>query len=173
MSLAVATERRMLAENEFDMVARTHYPEISALSREELAETARVLRAYRDKARDTARQQRREMRGKASARGATPARDNTGTTIKKQIFAQALKRVNRELARFQQAERPESQADIARRALALKRANRARHHPGAGRSADAGMRPVPNEKRTVQVDPREVGRVSQFVKQGQARRDGG
>ncbi|TVR99812.1 MAG: hypothetical protein EA406_02400 [Rhodospirillales bacterium] len=172
MSVSAVTERRMLTENEFELVARTHYPDISELSREDLTEAARRLRDYRDKARDIARHQRREMRGKAAPRGAQPARDNTGTTIKKQIFAQALKRVNRELARFKQADRQESQADIARRALALKRANRARHHPGAGRTAATGMSVSPNPKRSVNVDPREVGRVSQFVKQGQARRDG-
>jgi hypothetical protein len=33
------------------------------------------------------------------------------------------------------------------------------------------MRSIPNQGNTVQVDPREVGRVSQFVKNAQASRD--
>ena len=112
------------------------------------------------------------MRGKAEPRGTRPAKDNTGTTIKRQIFASALRRVNREATRIGKAQARASQSEIARRALELKRANRMRHHPSAGRTAGEGMRSIPNQGPTVEADPREIGRVSQFVKAGQARRDG-
>jgi hypothetical protein len=172
MSVPMATEQRMLTEAEFEVVKQTHYPAIAALPKDELANAARRLRDFRDKARDVARQQRREMRGKASPRGARPALDNTGTTMKQQIFASALKRVNRERGRTARDERRASQSEIARRALELKRANRVRHHPSAGRTAGQGMRAIPSQKPTVEADPREIGRVSQFVKAAQARRDG-
>jgi hypothetical protein len=80
--------------------------------------------------------------------------------------------VNRELTRVDKDEQRASQRENARRALELKRANRVRHHPSAGRTAKRGMRPVPNQTAPEIADPREVGRVSQFVKAGQARRDG-
>lgn len=171
MSIAQSDEKRMLTAAEHDAVSKTHYPAISELSKEELAQAVRLIRDYRDKARDVSRQQRREMRGKAQARGARPARDNTGTEMKASIFAAALKRLNRELRRLEQAERRTDQVEIARRALEMKRANRVRHHPSAGRTASGGMQPTTNPKRTVDADPREVGRVSQAVKAGQARRD--
>jgi hypothetical protein len=171
MSLPIAAEQRMLTETEFEVVKQTHYPEICSLSKDELAAAARRLRDYRNKARDVSRQQRREMRGKAPV-GARPAGDNSGTLMKKQIFAGALRRLNREIKRVDQDERHASQSEIARRALELKRANRVRHHPSAGRTAKRGMRPVPNQTPPGIADPREVGRVSQFVKAGQARRDG-
>ena len=171
MSVSIATERRMLTDAEFDLVGLTHYPAICELSKQDLTAAARRLRDYRDKARDTARQQRREMRGKADARGARPARDNTGTSIKKSIFAGALKRVNQEIGRSEAQEKRESQGDLARRALELKRANRVRHHPSAGRTAGKGMRPIENPGPMLSADPREIGRVSQFVKNAQARRD--
>lgn len=172
MSVPISTEKRMLTETEFEVVKQTHYPDICDLSRDQLAEAVRRIRDYRNKARDVSRQQRREMRGKAAPRGATPARDNTGTSMKKQIFAHALRRANKEMQRFEQAEsRPGDQGDIARRALDLKRANRVRHHPSAGRTAARGMQSTPNQGPTVETDPREIGRVSQFVKAGQARRD--
>ena len=174
MSVPIATEKRMLTEAEFEVVSRTHHPDISNLSRDELAEAVRRLRDFRNKARDVSRQQRREMRGKADPRGARPARDNTGTSIKKQIFADALQRVNKELRRFEQADaKPGNQADIARRALELRRANRVSHHPGAGRTAARGLASTPNRGPTVETDPREIGRVAQFVREGQARRDAG
>jgi hypothetical protein len=153
-------------------VKQTHYPEICNLSKEELAAAARRLRDYRDKARDVSRQQRREMRGKAAAPGARPAGDNSGTLMKKQIFAGALRRLNREIKRVGQDERRASQSEHARRALEIKRANRVHHHPSAGRTAKRGMRPVPNETAPEIADPREVGRVAQSVKAGQAQRDG-
>lgn len=171
MSRPVSTERRLLTGPEFEAVQVTHFPAIRELSREALIDVAKRVREFRDKARDVARQQRREMRGKAAPRGARPSRDNTGTAMKAQIFAGALKRLNQEIRRADEAVAAEGQPAIARRALAMKRRNRVRHHPAAGRTADAGMRPVDNPGPTVEADPREVGRVSQFVKAAQARRD--
>lgn len=171
MSIAISTERRLLTEAEFGLVAQTHYPQICGLGQDELGALARQLREYRRKAQSIARQQRREMRGKAEPRGTRPARDNSGTTVKAQILSDALQRVNSERARQRRAEARASQSDYARRALELKRANRVLHHPQSGRTAGRGLQPNPSERRTVESDPREVGRVSQFVKAAQARRD--
>lgn len=110
MSIPVSTEKRMLAEAEFEVVQRTHYPDVCQLSRNELTEAVRRIRAYRDKARDVSRQQRREMRGKAEPRGARPAADNTGTSMKTQILSGALKRVRREIQRRDESEQRESRA---------------------------------------------------------------
>lgn len=100
-----------------------------------------------------ARGRRRERRGKAEPRGARPAPDESGLTAKTQIFASALKRVNRELGRFRKAER--SQGEIGRRALEMKRAARARRHPSAGRTPSEGMRPIPGGMPSGDEDPRE------------------
>ena len=105
MSLSKSAERRLLTADEFETVSRTHYPEIRQLSRKGLTDLVRRLREHCDKARDTARQQRRDMRGKAEPRGAAPAADNNGTARKGEIFAGAVKRLNREIARHNQAER--------------------------------------------------------------------
>ena len=99
MSIARKAENRILTQGEREIVAPTHHPAICDLSRENLTEKRRLLRSYRDKARDVAQQQRREMRGKAEPRGVGAARDNSGTVTKQQIFAQALKRVSREIGR--------------------------------------------------------------------------
>ena len=172
MSVPKDTEKKMLTEAEFDVVQKTHYPALAALSKEEIAEIVRRIRTYRNKARDIAHQQRREMRGKGAPRGARPAQDNTGTSIKKQIFAHALKRVNRALERREAAENKPNQAVLARRALAMKRANRKQHQPDPGRTAHGSAQPTPSRRATVEVDPREIGRVSDFVQRAQARRDG-
>ncbi len=62
---------RLLTLSEQEVVRLTHYPAIAGLSRRELQALARHLREARYRARDIARQQRREMRGKAEPRGAT------------------------------------------------------------------------------------------------------
>jgi hypothetical protein len=171
MSVPVSTEKRMLTANEFEVVEQTHYPAICRLSKEALADNLKLLRDYRNKARDRARQQRREMRGKSEPRGAAAARDNTGTEQKGEIFAGALKRLNRELSRIKKAESRKDQGEYARRALEMKRENRIRHHPSSGRTANRSMTMIENPSSTVTMDPREIGRVSQAVKAGQAQRD--
>lgn len=168
MSVPISIEKRLLSEAEFEVVQQTHYPDICSLSKGELAEAVRRIRDYRDKARDTSRQQRREMRGKARARGARPAQDNTGTSLKAQIFSSALRRANREIARLEQDERRYGQSDVARQALEQKRANRMRQHPSAGRTPRQGMRPIPNKDRTIEGDARQIGRASDVSRKEQA-----
>lgn len=104
MATTILRERRFLAADEFDRVRRTHYPAIRDLSPAEVGDLRRQIRDMRDKARDTARRQRREMRGKQEARGARPAGDHTGTSIKAELFAGALKRLNRIAGRQPTAE---------------------------------------------------------------------
>jgi hypothetical protein len=171
MSVPISTEKRMLTASEFEIVERTHYPAIFGLSREALTESLELLRDFRKKAHDRAKQQRREMRGKSEPRGIAAASDNSGTERKREIFAGALKRVNRELSRIRKAESGNKQSEYARRALELKRENRVRHHPSSDRTVNRSMTMVENPNATVTVDPREIGRVSQAVKVGQARRD--
>ena len=171
MSLSKSAEKRMLTAEEFETVSRTHQPEIRELSRKQLSDLVKRLRDHRDKARDVARQQRREMRGKSEPRGATPAADNTGTARKSEIFAAAVKRLNREIARHDQAERRSAQGAKSRHALEIKQSSAKRNQPNPGRTASRGMRSKPSDGPTVEANPAEIGRVSQFVKKSQARRD--
>ncbi|WP_149224998.1 hypothetical protein [Azospirillum sp. B21] len=171
MSVPISSERRRLTAAEFEMVEQTHHPRICALSDDERTAVMRRIREFRDKARTIANQQRREMRRKAEPRGDREAADNSGTALKVQIFTSALKRLNRESRRMEEAARRPTQSAVARNALELKRANRRRHHPDGRQTPSQGMRAITNSQRTVDTDPREIGRVSQFVKASQARRD--
>lgn len=171
MSEPIAIQRRILTSDEFEVVSRSHYPAICGMERPELIALAKSVRQFHERARDMARHRRRALRGKAEPRGAAPVGEN-GVTRKKEIFASALKRLNKEIARQEELSQPRSQGEISREALATKRANIVRHHPAARRTAREGMRPLPNGVPGTQVDPREVGRVSQANKNAQARRDG-
>jgi hypothetical protein len=136
---------RLLDKAETDLVSLTRRGAIGALSDGQLRELAARLRERRDKARDAARRQKREMRGKAEPKGAKPAGDNSGTKAKADALTAALKRVGAERTRRAEKQKAPSQRSLARKALALKQRQRAPERP-ASRTGAKGMQPVENPK---------------------------
>jgi hypothetical protein len=92
-------EARLLTAAENELVAVTRPPEIERQSVDELKGVARRLREAHDRAKSIGSRQAREMRGKAEPRGATLAKDNSGTVGKAQALREALDRVEAELGR--------------------------------------------------------------------------
>lgn len=167
MAASIAAERRLLGED-FALVERSHYPALGDLPAEEVLALARSLRERRDRLRDMAHANRRARRGKGEPRAS--AGHDAAIARRKQVFAAALKRVNHRLDILHGQARRAWHAAALRDALARKRAAAA-PHPGAGETAGAGMLAKPSRKRLVRTDPREIGRVSQFVRNAQAKRD--
>jgi hypothetical protein len=83
-------ERQLLRRDELTLVEKTHNPQLAELPDSELAKIYKLLRDRRDKARQTADRQRREMRGKSEPKGSRPAPDNTGTHHKKDLLGEAM-----------------------------------------------------------------------------------
>ena len=171
MSVPRIRETRLLAEHELTDVAASHYPGLLELSRPDMVALLGRLREQRDRAQTISRQQRREMRGKADARGASPSRDNSGTIHKAQLLAQAVKRVNKEIGRHEEPVHIPTSAELVHKAFAMRQAARVTRHPSAGWTPSRGMKSNPSKQPTVHVDPREIGRVSQSIKVAQAKRD--
>nr|WP_047573625.1 hypothetical protein [Methylobacterium sp. ZNC0032] len=136
---------RLLDKAEADLVASTQRGAIGTLPDDALRDLAGKLRERRDKAREGARRQKREMRGKAEPKGAKAATDNTGTKAKADALTAALKRVGAERTRREEKAKLPSQRSLARKALALKQRQLAAERP-ASRTASKGMRPVENPK---------------------------
>jgi len=168
--MAQRTEDRLLTGAERDAVRQSRHPELQSLERDVVLALARRLRDYRDKARDIARDRRRSQRGKAEPRGAGPTPAEDGILLKKQVFAAAMKRVNSRIACLKAGARREGTTEFLRDALARKRAA-PRHHPAPGRTRHKGMQPLDERRQMTDVDPRQVGSVSQQVKNDQAARD--
>lgn len=145
MSLSAKALERLLDKSEFDLVARTRRGKLAGEKDEDLRALARNLRERRDKARDIARRQRREFRGKVAPQGSQPASDNSGTKAKADALTVALKRVGAERTRREEKLHAPSQRSLARKALALKRRQQAAERPRS-RTADLGMRSVPTKK---------------------------
>lgn len=143
MSVSRRREERLLDTGESDLVGRSHRPALGTIDDAGLSELIRLLRDRRDRARDVARRQRREVRGKAAPSGTRPAADDTGTREKAAVLAAAVKRVSKERERRRGAQARGRTVAGARRALALKQAA---GDPAAGRppsrTANTGMRPI-------------------------------
>lgn len=147
MARSRRTEQRLLTRDEGEFVARTHHPALRTVPETELTDLIRHLRERRDRARDIAKRQRREMRGKAT--GAGGATDDTGSRAKRDVLAAALQRANKELTRRRADSAKGELRSSARRALAMRRAAEAQSsvdNPAAGdRTENEGMRPIPNQ----------------------------
>lgn len=167
MANSQAAEQRLLGDD-YALVAPSHYPRLGELPAEEVLALARSLRAQRDRLRGMVHANRRARRGKAEPRAA--AGNDAALARRKQVFAAALKRVNHRLDMLHGQARRAWHAASLRDALARKRAAGAPHPSGGDTAADS-MLAKPSRKRTVRTDPREIGRVSQFVKNAQAKRD--
>jgi hypothetical protein len=167
MDAQTEREDRLLSAAEHEMVAQTRPPVVGQLSKEALQVLGKRLREARDRSRRVASQQQREMRGKTSPRGATPARDNTGSLGKTEVLVAALKRVTAALRAI--AKPTPTPAQLLHTVQEARKAEAAQR-PGPGRTASKGMQVKASQRPTVQMDPREIGRVSQATKVGQAKR---
>ena len=171
MAIRMRDEVRALSDDELELVVKTHIPLVLDLSDSELRELIKQVRERRKRARDIANRQRREMRGKAERPGAAPARENAGTRHKAAVLAGALKRLNNEKERRDRHANVSEQVRFAKKALQLKRAAGKGHSGPTYRTASKGMRNIQNEKPERLIHPMEIGRVSQFVRDAQAKRD--
>ena len=173
MSERKQLEARLLSAAELEDVEATRPPAIEQASAEQLKVLAQRLRRARDRAKDIAAGQKREMRGKAHPSGTKPTRDNT--LAKARVLGDAIERIEEELSRRENlTTATTTQADLSRRALELKLSHPAPPHPGSGRSASEGMKSKERQKPLrVGASKGEVGRVSQEGKVAQARKDSG
>jgi hypothetical protein len=163
-------EARALTADERDLVAKSRPPAIKALTDAQLATLLKRTRDRRNRARTVADRQRREMRGKAAARGAAPTKANEGSRLKLSVLTTALERLDAETQRRRTVKAKTSLVASAKKALATKRAAK-RTAPSGGRSANTGLR---GKARVAVQDhvPRSTrGRVRKQVARVQAKRD--
>jgi len=168
MSVPCKFERSLLSHDEHETIRLTHHPSIYEIETAELEAMRPRLRKMRDKERTLGRQKRRESRGKAEARGTS----FPGTASeRKQVFAAALKRVNKELSRLHNLAARTAHVEAARKALALHRAANFTAYPPAGATADEVMVPKASSRRRKVTSGAKIGQVSQATKAAPAIRD--
>lgn len=147
MSRSTRDEERLLTRDENELVAQTRQAAICRVDDSNLADLIRRLRERRDRARDIAKKQRREIRGKALG-GDRAASDDTGSRAKRDVLAAALKRANKERERRRIQSARGSLQDNAKRALAMRQAaeelRQANNPANQDRTAGEGMRNLPH-----------------------------
>jgi hypothetical protein len=171
MSIPCKFERSLLSHEEYETIRLTHHPAIYDVEVVELEALQSRLRKMRDKERTLDRQRRRERRGKAEARGASSPRTAEHASERQQVFAAALKRLNKELRRLHNLAARTVHVEAARKALALHRAANFMTYPPAGATANEGMMPKTSTHRRKIITGAKIGRVSQATKVAQALRD--
>ena len=170
MSVSCKFERSLLSHEEDETIRATHHPAIYEHDPEGL-KTLRVrLRQMRDKERTLTRQKQREVRGKAEPRGGSFPGTAEHPLHRKQVFAAALKRVNKELSRVHKLEAADRHfggclagACIAPRGAiravsAGRRYRRGRHAP-APEPAAANERPSGQDRQGFAGDQGRAGRA--------------
>lgn len=164
-------EDRVLDTEEREMVVATRHPEIQQLSDADLSSLISRVRDRRDRAQTLARQRRREMRGKALPRGAEPSREDGGSRQKADTLAAAMRRLNGESQRRRAMRARMTLMANAQRALASVQEAEQAHETFNSRTARDGMRNTDNRRSRRIGSPMEAGRVNQFVKTAQAKKD--
>src|SRR5262249_58106353 len=118
MSIPCKFERSILSYDEHEIVLRSHHPEIYDAALDDLKALRQRLREMRDKECTLAREKRRAVRGKGAQRGASFPGTAEHPLRRKQVFAAALKRVNREIDRMHKLEARNAHIEAYRRAHA-------------------------------------------------------
>lgn len=165
-------EARALDAEERDLVAKTHHPALQELSDQDLSQLVKLTRERRDKAKTMANQRRREIRGKAAPKGATPSKSDDGSKMKLAVLAMAVRRLNSEVERRRRMRAAITHVESARKALAMKQASAG--DGGAAfnsRQAHGGMRNIASGRRQRLIDPMERGRQRKAAAVAQAKRD--
>ena len=172
MAIRRKEEERALAADERDLVQKTHHPALQELSDRELADLVKLVRERRDRAKAQADQRRREMRGKAAPKGATPSKSDEGSKTKVAVLAMAVRRLNSESERRRRMMASVTQVESARKALAMKQASEAGNEADFNtRQAHGGMRNIATERSASLIRPMERGRLRKSAAVSQARRD--
>ncbi len=176
MSLPCKFERSLLDHEEFERIRDTHHPYIYDLDTDKLRDLQLMLRDMRGKERTLARQKQRQARGKAEERGGSFPGTAKLPQQRKQVFAAAVKRVNKELKRQRKIETKAVNVEAAKRALRMRREASYQHWPSS-QTAGEGMASLPNRKGQKSLNikfrahPARIGAISQMGKNFQAKKD--
>jgi len=122
MSIPCKFERSILSHDEHEVILRSHHPEIYEVGLDDLKALRQRLREMRSRERTLAHAKRREARGKGRPKGQSFPGTAEHPLWRKQVFAAALKRVNREIDRMQKLEARAAHIEAVRRASRYARA---------------------------------------------------
>ncbi|MFQ3665685.1 MAG: hypothetical protein SNJ79_06595 [Sphingomonadaceae bacterium] len=174
MSICRKQEQAALSHDEWTFVATTHHPQLGGLSDQELASARARLRELHGKERDFTAHKGRVARGTAEPRGGSFPGTIERPRFRKQVFAQALRRVNSEVERRAAEAKRQAALEAQKAVLAGKREALSRR-PANVATARTGKPPragaPPRGRGGGHVAGKRVGSTSAQGKRAQAKRD--
>jgi hypothetical protein len=171
MAITRKEEARALNADERELVEKSHHPALQELPDTELSDLVKLMRERRGKAKAQADRRRREMRGKAAPKGATPSASDEGSRLKLDVLAMAMRRLNAEAERRRGMAARAAQVGNAQKALAMKQAEGKKGSEFNSRHAREGMRKAESGGGQKLVRPMERGRQRKAASVAQAKRD--
>jgi hypothetical protein len=170
--MSLKQEYALLKPDEVALLRSTHHPELYELERKDLVALQARLRDLRGQAKTVTRHKQREARGKSAPRSKASSASADQPLKRKQVFAAALKRVNRELKRLADLDAKAHHVEAAHQALAqLRASNFTSATPAVGRTEGKGMQPQGSVRRRRILPRSKVGSVLKQNKVSQAVRD--
>lgn len=170
MALSTSDENSLLRHDELSLISETRYPFLIDVADDALGELRHRVRGLHDKERTFVRQMRRSIRGKADPRGGSFPGEIDRPSRRRQVFAAAMKRINKEATRRKEISAREATKAAAHHALALKASKAGSSTPGTP-TPNAGMSIIENRKRRFNISGAKVGSISQAGKRFQAGKD--
>jgi hypothetical protein len=169
--MSAKQEHALLTADEIALLRSTHHPDIYGLERKDIAALQARLRDLRAKAKTVTRHKQREAKGKSEPRGKAFPASPDQPQKRKQLFAAALKRVNKELSRLNKIDAKIKHVEAAHKALAQARTAKFAPAFATGRPAGTGMQANESTKRRRIVHRGKVGSILKQNKVAQAIRD--
>jgi hypothetical protein len=171
MAITQKEEARALNADEHELVKKSHHPALQELPDDELSKLVKLMRERREKAKTQANRHRREMRGKAAPKGATPSKTDEGSKLKVAVLAMAMRRLNSETERRRRMAASTALVENAKKALAMKQASE-KGPAFNSRHPHEGMRNKASRRSQNLIRPMELGRQRKAASVAQAKRDG-
>lgn len=129
-AISIRQAKALCSSSEYELVLWSTNTRVRELDASRLRAKRDRSRRLRDKFRDLANQQRREMRGKGTARRTTPASDNRNTLNKAQLFQETIDRFEAAMDALTKAK-----AKTAKKPAAKKAGKKASRKPAAKKAA--------------------------------------
>lgn len=171
MTISVKSEKALLNHEEWELVSSTHHPALGGRSDAELQAARKRLRDLHAKEQGFARHKRRVGKGSAEARGGSFPGTAERPAQRKQVFAQAIRRVNSEIERRDARTTREQSVSNHKLALARRRAATS-SRPANTQTARKGPAKVENTRSRSKVTGARVGSVTKQTARAQGKRDG-
>lgn len=177
MAVSRRDAKPLCTKAEYALANESYPPDVARFSERELRSRITRARKLRDKYKDLASKQAREIRGKAKPTRQKQPTGNAGTVLKRDFFAETLERFEVKLGIVERRNaREKANAEQAKAQAALKSALRRKKGSGSAkpvsRKKGKGMKSVASKKRDQFPNlPTMRGATRAAHARGQAKRD--